>query len=70
LGDAERNGYVHRYGGARTHDQSGSRDYAQRLKDASLLFTTSTNTSYTVLVSGAAGETGVALVEVYDVTGR
>ena len=38
-------------------------------KDASLLFTTSTNTSYTVLVSGAAGETGVALVEVYDVTG-
>jgi alpha-tubulin suppressor-like RCC1 family protein len=38
-------------------------------RDASLLFTTSTNTSYTVLVSGAAGETGVALVEVYDVTG-
>lgn len=40
-----------------------------RPRDASLLFTTSTNTSYTVLVSGAAGETGVALVEVYDVTG-
>ncbi len=38
-------------------------------KDALLLFTTSTNTSYTVLVSGTAGETGVALVEVYDVTG-
>jgi len=38
-------------------------------RDASLLFTTSTNTSYTVLVSGVAGETGVALVEVYDVTG-
>ena len=38
-------------------------------KDASLLFSTSTNTSYTVLVSGANGETGVALVEVYDVTG-
>ena len=38
-------------------------------KDASLLFTTSTNTSHTVLVSGAAGETGVALVDVYDVTG-
>jgi hypothetical protein len=38
-------------------------------KDAALLFSTSTNTSYTVLVSGANGETGVALVEVYDVTG-
>jgi hypothetical protein len=38
-------------------------------KDAALLFTTSTNTSYTVLVSGGNGETGVALVEVYDVTG-
>jgi len=38
-------------------------------KDALLLFTTSTNTSYTVLVSGAAGETGVALADVYDVTG-
>ena len=38
-------------------------------RDASQLFITSINTSYTVLVSGAAGETGVALVEVYDVTG-
>ena len=38
-------------------------------KDASLLFITSINTSDTVLVSGASGETGVALVEVYDVTG-
>jgi alpha-tubulin suppressor-like RCC1 family protein len=38
-------------------------------KDAALLFSTSTNTSYTVLVSGSNGETGVALVEVYDVTG-
>ena len=38
-------------------------------RDASLLFTNTTNTSDTVLVSGAAGETGVALVDVYDVTG-
>ena len=38
-------------------------------KDASLLFITSINTSDTFLVSGAAGETGVALADVYDVTG-
>jgi hypothetical protein len=38
-------------------------------KDAALLFSTATNTSYTVLVSGTNGETGVALVEIYDVTG-
>ena len=38
-------------------------------KDAALLFSTAANTNYTVLVSGANGETGVALVEIYDVTG-
>ena len=69
MGDAERNGYVHRCGGARTHTKAGAFTLPSGSKDASLLFTTSTNTSYTVLVSGAAGETGVALMDVYDVTG-
>ncbi len=49
--------------------RAGAFPLANGTKDAALLFTTSTNLNYTLLVSGANGETGVALVEIYDVTG-
>jgi hypothetical protein len=49
--------------------RAGAFPLAAGSKDAGLLFTTATNTNYTVLVSGANGATGVTLVEVYDVTG-
>ncbi len=37
-------------------------------RDAALILSTSTNVNYTIQVSGVGGDTGVALVEVYDVT--
>ncbi|MEY2880688.1 MAG: hypothetical protein RLZZ15_3068, partial [Verrucomicrobiota bacterium] len=37
-------------------------------RDAALILSTATNVNYTIQVSGVNGDTGVALVEVYDVT--
>ena len=41
---------------------------AEGSRDAALILSTATNVNYTIQVSGVAGDTGVALVEVYDVT--
>ena len=49
--------------------RAGAFTLPENSRDAALLFTTTPGANYTVQVSGVGNATGVALVEVYDVTG-
>ena len=49
--------------------RAGAFTLREKSRDAALLFTTSPGANYTVQVSGVGNATGVALVEIYDVTG-
>jgi hypothetical protein len=48
--------------------RAGAFALAEGSRDAALILSTATSVNYTVQVSGVAGDTGVALVEIYDVT--
>lgn len=49
--------------------RAGAFTLPENSRDAALLFTTTPGANYTVQVSGVGNATGVALVEIYDVTG-